>query len=110
MNKFSKYIGLDTHKATIAVAICDATGGKARYYGEIANTPKALRKLVMNPGFLSPLRGQFNSDTLAQCFGCTFQSQQRHRRIVRIKQPLQCRAAGLHPVRQLGLVELLFLH
>jgi len=46
MNEFSKYVGLDTHKETIAVAVADAIGGKARFYGEIANTPEAIRKLV----------------------------------------------------------------
>jgi transposase len=46
MNEFSKYVGLDTHKETIAVAVADAMGGKARYYGEIANTPEAIKKLV----------------------------------------------------------------
>ncbi|MGB5179830.1 MAG: IS110 family transposase [Gammaproteobacteria bacterium] len=46
MREFSKYVGLDTHKETIAVAVADAIGGKARYYGEIANTPEAIRKLV----------------------------------------------------------------
>lgn len=46
MREFSKYVGLDTHKETVAVAVGDAIGGKARYYGEIANTPEAIRKLV----------------------------------------------------------------
>ena len=46
MNEFSKYVGLDTHKDTIAVAVSDAFGGKPRYYGEIANTPDAITKLV----------------------------------------------------------------
>ena len=46
MNEFSKYVGLDTHKDTIAVAVSDAFGGKPRYYGEIANTPEAIAKLV----------------------------------------------------------------
>ena len=46
MNKFSKYVGLDTHKETIAVAVCEASGGKPRYYGEIPNTPHALEKLI----------------------------------------------------------------
>jgi transposase len=44
MNQFIKYVGLDTHKDTIAVAIADTAGGKPRYYGEIANTPTALTK------------------------------------------------------------------
>lgn len=46
MKEFSKYVGLDTHKATIVVAVADAKGGKARHYGEIANTPEAIKKLV----------------------------------------------------------------
>ena len=46
MNKFSKYVGLDTHKETIAVAVADALGGKPRYYGQIANTAEEIRKLV----------------------------------------------------------------
>lgn len=46
MSKFSKYVGMDTHKDTIAVAIAEGEGGKARYYGEIANTPEALAALV----------------------------------------------------------------
>lgn len=46
MNKFSKFIGLDVHKATIAVSIADANDGVVRFFGEIANTPEAIAKLV----------------------------------------------------------------
>ncbi len=46
MNQFHKFVGLDTHKDTIAVAVSEANGGPTRYYGEISNTPKALAKLV----------------------------------------------------------------
>ena len=46
MNEFSKYVGLDTHKDTIAVAVGEAFGEKPRYYGEIPNTPDAIAKLV----------------------------------------------------------------
>ena len=46
MDEFSKYVGLDTHKDTIAGAVSDACGGKPRYYGEIANPPEAIIKLV----------------------------------------------------------------
>ncbi len=46
MDKFSKYVGLDTHKDTIAVAIATVGRGKPKYFGEIANTPEAIEKLV----------------------------------------------------------------
>ena len=46
MTKCSKYVGLDTHKDTIAVAIAEAGQSQPRYCGEIANTPEAVAKLV----------------------------------------------------------------
>jgi len=46
MKEFSKYVGLDVHKDTIAVAVAEACGGAPRYYGEISNTPEAIVKLV----------------------------------------------------------------
>ncbi len=46
MAKFSKYIGLDVHKETIAVTAADGAGGEPRYWGEIKNRPKAVRRLL----------------------------------------------------------------
>jgi transposase len=46
MGEFSKYVGLDVHKQTIAVSVAEAHGGEVRYLGEIANTPEAVEKLV----------------------------------------------------------------
>jgi transposase len=46
MEKFSKYIGLDVHKATITVAEADGTTSEVRFFGEIINTPEAINKLV----------------------------------------------------------------
>lgn len=34
MEKFTKYVGLDAHKATIVVAVTQASGGEVRYVGE----------------------------------------------------------------------------
>ena len=46
MKEFSKYVGLDVHKETIAVAVAETNGGEVRYCGEIGNTPEAIKKLV----------------------------------------------------------------
>lgn len=46
MNEFSKFVGLDVHKATIAVAIADKAGGEPRFFGEIPNTSVAIAKLM----------------------------------------------------------------
>ena len=46
MDQFSKYVGLDAHKDTIAVSVADAVGGRARFYGEVANTPAALKRVM----------------------------------------------------------------
>lgn len=46
MKQCIKYVGLDVHKETIAVAVADSDGGEVRYFGEIGNTPEAIEKLV----------------------------------------------------------------
>lgn len=43
----TKFIGLDVHKETIAVAIAeDGRLGEIRFHGTIPNTPDAIRRLV----------------------------------------------------------------
>ena len=47
MGKPITYVGLDVHKATIAVALAEAgKRGEVREHGAIANTPAALKTLV----------------------------------------------------------------
>lgn len=47
MKQFNQiYVGLDVHKATIAVAVVRGAQQQAQSYGQIANTPKAIDGLV----------------------------------------------------------------
>lgn len=47
MTKNTAFIGLDTHKETIAIAIAeDGRDGEVRYYGQITNEPSAIQKVV----------------------------------------------------------------
>jgi transposase len=50
MKEFSKYVGLDVHKDSIAVSIAQAGRGETRYFGEIGNTPEAVAKLARQLG------------------------------------------------------------
>lgn len=47
MKKFNDvYVGLDVHKSTIAVAFVRGVRSQAQYFGEIANEPQAVVKLL----------------------------------------------------------------
>jgi len=53
MSKTVKYVGLDVHKNTVAVAVAeDGKRGEVREHGEITNTPTALTKLLGKLGGL----------------------------------------------------------
>jgi transposase len=57
MGKTIRYVGLDQHAATIAVAVADAgRNGEVRSLGTIANRPEAIRKLVAKLGAPDTLR------------------------------------------------------
>jgi hypothetical protein len=49
MQKSIRYVGLDVHAETIAVAVAE-TGGEVRSMGSIPNSPEAVRKLVKKLG------------------------------------------------------------
>jgi transposase len=46
MEQFIKYVGLDVHGKTIAVAVADGGSSEVRFIGEIVNTPEAIAKLA----------------------------------------------------------------
>lgn len=46
MKNYSKFVGLDVHKADISVGIANADRGEAGFYGTIENTPHAYLKLA----------------------------------------------------------------
>ena len=89
MNKFSKYIGLDVHKATIAVAVADANDGETRFFGEIANTPEAIAKLVTR---LSKGGAKLSLCYEAGCCGYVI-----HRQLTKLGQFCQVVAPSLIP-------------
>ena len=45
MSERTRFVGLDVHKATVAVAVAEEVGNPESY-GEVPNEPPALRKLV----------------------------------------------------------------
>ena len=50
MNRSTRFVGLDTSKAHIAVAIAESGREPARYWGTIPNTPEAVRQLFSQLG------------------------------------------------------------
>lgn len=46
MKECIKYVGLDVHKSTIAVAIAESGSSEVRYFGEIRNTPEDINKVM----------------------------------------------------------------
>jgi transposase len=55
MEKDSRFVGLDVHAETIAVAVAEP-GGEVRTLGTIPNTPDAVRRLITKLGAREQLR------------------------------------------------------
>lgn len=56
MKDFTKYVGLDVSKDKIAVAIAEEGREAPRYWGMIAHTPEAIRKLMKQLGDFDSLQ------------------------------------------------------
>jgi transposase len=91
MSEFSVYVGLDVHKATIAVAVAAAGRGKPVYRGEIANTPSAIKRLM---GKLSP-----DGEVLGVCYESGPCGYGLHRQITAMGHDCIVVAPGLIPRR-----------
>jgi len=85
-------VGLDTHKAKIAVAVAEpGRSGEARFQGEIANQPDAVRRLLER---LGKKHGQL--EVVHEAGPCGYGL---HRQITALGHPCTVVAPSLVPVR-----------
>jgi len=61
-NNYPAYIGLDVHKETIAISVARCGRGKPESWGEIANRPKRVTKLIER------LSKEFDGEVLLFCY------------------------------------------
>jgi transposase len=62
IDQYGAYIGLDVHKDTIAIAVAEPGRSEPHYKGEIANTPKAMLKLM------NRLNKEYSGELLLFCY------------------------------------------
>jgi transposase len=90
MNKYTtKYVGMDVHKETIAVAIAREGRGDPAYYGEIANNVEAIRKLVK--------KVSSNGETVSFCYEAGPCGYEVYRQLVDLGQRCDVVAPSLIP-------------
>ena len=69
MKNTVRFLGLDVHADTIAVAVAEA-GGEVRDLGMIANRPEAVRKMVAKPGPVEQVKACYEAGpTGTACMG-----------------------------------------
>ena len=85
-------VGLDTHKAKIAVAVAEpGRSGEVRFQGEIANRPEAVRQLIER---LAETHGRLNV-----CYEAGPCGYGLHRQIIALGHGCTVAAPSLVPVR-----------
>ena len=58
-----RFVGLDVHAETIAVAVAEAGGGEVRSWGTIPNRPESVRKLIGKLGPVEKLKSCYEAGT-----------------------------------------------
>lgn len=91
MNEFSKYVGLDVHKSTIAVAVARAGRSAPEYLGEIPSTAGAVSRLLRK---VSP-----DGEVLGVCYEAGPTGYGIYRQIVGMGHACAVVAPGLIPRR-----------
>jgi transposase len=59
-----RFVGLDVHAETIAVAVAEAGSGEVRSLGTIPNRPESVRKLIGKLGPVGKLKCCYEADRL----------------------------------------------
>jgi len=88
---YAAYIGLDTHKDSIAVSVAKAGRAAPELRGEIANRPKAVAKLV------AQLSQEFGGEVLLFCYEAGPCGYGVYRQILSLGQDCQVVAPSLVP-------------
>ena len=86
----TRYLGLDVHKATITVAVAEATSGPSTVFGTIANEVGAVRRMVKQLGREAKLVAAYEAGPTGYAL---------HRELSRLGVECMVVAPGLIPIR-----------